>query len=120
MIGHTANKYRYLIGLLVIASVSGLTSGDDAESTWSFSLGNINLFDIPKIPGAVFNAGTAKIQRHVDNAMKSLLDDVAVDPDIIEDSLLKTVGFSFLIVFSKCSKIYIIVILYFQYIYYIA
>lgn len=99
MVGHTAIKYRYLIALLVIASVSGLSSGDDAGSTWSFSLGNINLFDIPKIPGAVFNAGSAKIQRHVDNAMKSILDDVAVDPDIIEDSLLKTVGFSFLFFF---------------------
>ncbi|XP_075153183.1 lipase 3-like [Haematobia irritans] len=91
LISHRSLLFTLLIGIASLCSSgSWATADDSSSSSWSFSLGNINLFDIPKFPGVVFDAGSAKIQRHVKDSMKSLRNDVSIDPDIIEDSMLKT------------------------------
>ncbi|XP_005180854.1 lipase 3-like [Musca domestica] len=83
---------RNYIALLLLLGANYCWADDllTPSATWSFSLGNINLFDIPKFPSLVFDEGSSKIQRQLHSSVKSLLGDVTIDPNIIEDSILKT------------------------------
>ena len=64
------------------------------SNTWSFSLGSVHLFDIPKFGGSFSLFGASESNERSANSVEesNYSNEVTIDPDIVEDSLLKTVG----------------------------
>lgn len=93
---------KFLIVVVLSTSVWGSEKKSDS---WSFSLGGITLFDIPKFNTNSISSGTANIQTHVENSMKSFFNYANIDPDIIEDSKLKTVGLTLIDYLLWCNSV---------------
>lgn len=79
------------VHLLLIVNLSAFVLSAEKSNSWSFSLGNVHLFDIPKFNLFGSNDASERSANIVENSYYS--NEVTIDPDIIEDSLLKTVGF---------------------------
>lgn len=80
--------------LLSHRSVLGADKSTKDSNTWSFSLGSVHLFDIPKFGGSFSLFGGSESNERSANSVEdnNYSNEITIDPDIVEDSLLKTVG----------------------------
>ncbi|XP_023303354.2 lipase 3 [Lucilia cuprina] len=88
-------KMRSFFVLILIINLNLCVWAAEKEkdsNAWSISLGNVHLFDIPKFGGSLsIFGGSETVERSAINSVEnSYSNEVSIDPDIIEDSLLKT------------------------------
>lgn len=100
-----------LIVIVVNLSICSVLAAEKDKNAWSFSLGNIHLFDIPKFSNSLsILGGTEESSKSSESSVEySCKNDVSIDPNIIEDSLLKTVGVKFCVLLKKCLSKCIII-----------
>lgn len=86
-------EVRFLCTLLLLVNFNlSFVLAEKGTNSWSISLGNVHLFDIPKFQGFLDTiSDTESSEKRSGFTNKNLINEVNIDPDVIEDSFLRTV-----------------------------
>ena len=80
----------FIFAIVVISLVSVGQVAADASNTWTFNFNNIGLFNLPALGRSIF--GVTDSPSQLTNSVEHFQPEFDIDPDVIEDSFLKTVG----------------------------